>query len=305
MSSASQQGELVEKIECKEMKQVIRSQRNTGAIALALLLVVTAAMMNASGCSSKIPTRDELEQIHATYIDMGSKINQLTDFFEALRKMNMENAAFLQNAREAIDESEALSQELKGDLEALRSFEYQGELQQLGEDIEEYCVKVEEVLLELNELYQPIRTLLQAIEPALREEVALTSMEVPENDAATLERLSRLESALATTMNSLQQVQVPETLKNYKKLLEKMFEALGGAVDGLIRYARGEMAGVSLDSNPDLDRFNQLLELNAPLMLDIQDGLKVYHIDPCMQKVEDAMYGLFLKYGAEDEEENR
>jgi hypothetical protein len=271
---------------------------------IVLMIICLGLLLPASGCFEKTDNRAELEQLDALYMETENKVNHLTDFFFALSEFDLENALFLNDSRQAIEESRADAEELRGELEALRSFEYKKELQQLGSDISDYCDRVEEALNELDEMYQPLLDLLQVMEPTLREEAVITQMEAPQTDADFKDRITRISTALESTVPGLEQVQVPETLKNYKLLLTEMFGALQRAAKPLLDLATGQGVPTdlnTLNTNPDMDRFMQVLALNGPLMLDIKESLIVYKLDDCMQKVEDDFFDLFLQFGMEEE----
>ena len=50
-----------------------------------------------------------------------------------------------------------------------------------------------------------------------------------------------------------------------------------------------------------MDRLRQLMSLYDPLLLYIEEGLKVYSLDDCMQKVEDDFFDFFLRSGKEED----
>jgi hypothetical protein len=266
-----------------------------------LAIICAGLLLPASGCFEKTDNRAEIEKLHALYLETESKVSDLTDFLDALSDFDLENAPFLDDARKAIEASRADTEELRGELNALRGFKYSGDLQQLGSDIADYCDRVERALTELDEMYQPLLGLLRTLEPTLREEAVITQMEAPKSDADFTDRIIRICTALDNTMSEIGQVQVPETLKNYKLLLTEMFGALERASKGLLAMATGQGGQVDLNSNPDMDRFLQVQELNAPLMLDIKESLMVYGLDDCMQKVEDDFFNLFLQLEREEE----
>lgn len=278
--------------------------KESTCVLVVLVIICTGLLLPASGCFEKTDKRAEIEQLQALYTETENKVSHLTDFFFALSDFDLENSLFLDNARKAIEASRADAEELHGDLETLRDFKYSGEMQQLKSDITEYCDRVDASLAEMEEMYQPLLDLLQAIEPTLREEAVITQMDAPKSDAEFTDRITRICTALVSTMSGIEQVQVPDTLKNYKLLLTKMFGALQGAANGLLALANGQGAQVdlnSLNTNPDMDRFQQVLALNAPLMQDIKESLMVYGLDDCMQKVEDDFFDLFLRSGKEED----
>ena len=270
-------------------------------VLVALSIICTGILLTLSGCSGKVDNRDDLEQLDTLYTETENKVSHLTDFFSALSEFDFENALFLENARKAIEESRAFAEDLRGDLETLRKFNYSGELGPLGSDITDYCDRVEESLAELDEMYQPLLDLLQTLEPTLREEAVITQMEVPGSDAEFTGRITRICVALESTMPELEQAQVPESLKNYQLLLADMFGALQRAANSLLALASGQAVQVDLNSNPDMDRLGQLMSLYDPLLLYIKEGLKVYSLDDCMQKVEDDFFDLFLRSGKEED----
>ncbi|MEW6554011.1 MAG: hypothetical protein AB1384_06970 [Actinomycetota bacterium] len=263
------------------------------ATVAAACLLAACLCLSFSGCGG-VPSREEVERIDTTFRAGTSSIVEATAFIAALEKFDFENAAFYTDTMSALDSSRAAAQKLLASVEEMGTFDYGGGLAPLGKYVEEYVPRVVEAVEELDGIYVGLQGILEAIEPVLREEAVITQLEAPGDDAELLERLRRLDAALAASLAELPGIEVPDRLREYKALLEGIFTDLHKVVLDLIAMATGQAPSLNPENNPDFLSLQEQLEDYPGVVGKIEEGLEIYRIDPQVEKVELEINRLFL-----------
>jgi hypothetical protein len=248
----------------------------------------------AAGCGGGGLSREEVEGIDTAFRAGTSSIDETTAFIAALEEFDFENAAFYDNAMSALDASRAAAQRLLASAEEMEGFSYDGALSALGGYVEEYVPFVVAAAAELDGIYAGLQSILETIEPALREEAVITQLEAPGDDAELLERLKRLSVALDSSLAELPATEVPAQLAAYKSLLESIFTNLQKVVVDLIAVASGQAASMNPENNPDFLSMQELMADYPAVVSEMEDNLEISRIDPRVEKVELEINRLFL-----------
>jgi hypothetical protein len=263
-------------------------------ITAACLLAVCLVSFS-TGCAAGGFSREELEEIDTAFRAGTSRLAGTTAFIGALENFDFENAEFLGEAISAVDSSRDAAQGLLASAEELEGLSYKGALSPLGGYMEEYTATVFGALEELDGIYTGLQGILQAIEPTMREEAVITQLDEPGSDAELLDRLERLDAALDSSLAELPGIEVPALLVEYKSLLTGIFTTLQKLVRDLIGAASGQVANENMENNPDFLYMQELLAEYVPLVWELYDNLKIFGVEPLLEKIELEINRLYLE----------
>lgn len=276
----------------------VMKRRNSSArhIAISAAVFVCLAVL-AVGCGGGSVSREEVKEIDAVFREGTSSLSGTTTFVAALEDFDFENAAFYDNAVYAIGTSRDAARRLRASVEELLSRDYGGDLEELGEYMREYGDAALEAVAELDAVYDSLQDIMEAVEPILREEAAITQLEAPQSDAEWMERLERLDAALQLSTSELAGVDVPPLLAEYKAFFEELLATLHKMTVELMATVAGQAANVEMENNPDFIHMQEMLDDYLPMVVSMYDGLRITMIDPLVEKVELEINRLYLGEG--------
>jgi hypothetical protein len=269
------------------------TEKRSRKITAAAIVVSLLALMQAPGCRSA-SLQERVGEIDAAFRAGISQLIGTTAFVGALESFDFENAGFLNDVIDALGTGRSAARELMVSIDALRGFDYGGELAPLGRYVEEYSSAGDEAVNELQGIYSGLEDMMLSIEPVLREEAAITQMEAPQSDEEFLERLARLDAALTPSLAELNKLEVPVLLQEYKALFEDILTTLHKLVGDLIAVVSGKVPDEEMESNPDFMHLSDLLAGYLPLVDRLYGDLKVTAIDPLVEQVELEINRLYL-----------
>lgn len=246
-----------------------------------------------AGCGGL--TRRELEALDAEFRSVNAAVEGAVSFFDALEGFDFENRAFMDDALRSVAASRGQAEEALSGLQRLLARRFEGPLERLGSMLEDYGRYVSIAVEELQSLYQPLKDLLVAIEPVMREEADITGMEAPRSGAEWLERLNRLKAALLPAVSSLTEMEVPQLLAGLRDLLRELFTVMYRLVNELSARARGGDLRSEASENPDFVRMQELLGSYRETVERLRKNLEASRLDPLVEEVELEINRLFLE----------
>ena len=267
---------------------------NRVVLIAASCILAAGLVLLSTGCGGGGLSREELDEIDATFRAGTSRLSETTSFVYVLQTFDFENATFIDDIMSALDASREAADELQASIEGLRDFNYEGTLSMLGGYLEEYIASVTEAIEELSTIRSGIEQISLAIEPIMSEEAVITQLEEPGDDAELLDRLRRLSEALESSLAELSGLEVPAKLTEYKSLLEGIFTSLQNVIRDLIYVASAQTAGETMENNPDFLRMQDLMETYVPVVKAMHEDLKISSIDPLLEKIELEINRLYL-----------
>ncbi len=268
---------------------------NPGRIAeKAAAVILVCLLLFASGCNGDKVSREEVEEIDSAFRRGISQLSEVTVFIRALEEFDFENADFLENTLQQIDTSRLAAQGVIESSNELRSFNFEGGLDQLGEYVSEYHDTVVEAMAELETVYDATEEMLEVLRPVLSEEATITQLEAPRNDAEWLDRLRRLDTALGSSLAELDNVRVPGLLEDIKALFTDLLTTMSKLVGDLISVLTRSIPNVEMETNPDFLRTLQLVDGYLPLVQALYDNLEISEIDSLVEQLELEINRLYM-----------
>ena len=279
------------------MKVTMRSIKY-GGIAIAVLLATAGGLsMVAAGCMEQRSTQARVEEVDEVFRQGTVLLAETTSFIGALEQFDFENAQFYDNALQEIEMSRYAAADMRESLNALGELDYSGDLEQLGQNTNEYIAVMEEALKELEGIYAGLEKILGAIESVLIEEAVITQMEAPQSDQEWLERLQPLDTALKISIAELQKVEAPPQLQDYQDLFMDILSTMNKLVGELIGVVVGAAPNVDVENNPDFIRMQEQLGAYGLLVEELYQGLTITLVDPYVEAVELEINRLYLGEG--------
>lgn len=276
------------------MKVTMPSIRCRGIAIVVLLAVTSWLSMVAVGCLGQGSLQSRVEEVDEFFRQGTVNLAETTSFIGTLEGFDFENAQFLDNTLREIEMSRYAAQNVRESLQALGELDYSGDLEQLGQYINEYLAAMEGALGELEDIYAGLEEILKSIEPVLREEAVITQMEAPQSDQEWLERLNRLDAALQLSVAELQKAEVPPSLQGYKAFFIDIFSTMYKLTGDLIAVVTGVVSNEELENNPDFIRIMEQVEEYGSLVEELYRSLAITRIDPYVEAVELEINRLYL-----------
>jgi hypothetical protein len=271
-----------------------KRQRSKPARSIAAAIASALLMALVWGCGGSDVSRGEVERIDEVFRAGISNLLETTSFIPVLEEFDFENAGFLDSAVNAVNTSRNAALELRASIDKLSGFDYQGALEPLGGYMEEYKTAAADAVAELEEIYDGLDDILQAIGPVLREEAVITQLDAPQSDAELLDRLDRLQSAMDPSLAALAETEVPAALLEYKSLFTEILTVLRKLVGDLIATARGLSPNMNMENNPDFLRVQELMAGYQALVQQLYEGLGITRMDTLVEQVELEINRLYL-----------
>ena len=275
----------------------MRAIRYRGITIVILLVAAGWLCMAAAGCLGQESTQSRVEEVDEVFRQGTVLLAETTGFIAALQQFDFENAQFYDNAVREIEMSRYAAEDMRESLRALSELDYSGDLEQLGQYVDEYVAAMEGALGELEDIYAGLEEILRAIEPVLIEEAVITQMEAPQSDQEWLERLYPLDDALKLSIAELQEVEAPPSLQGYQALFMEVLSTMNKLVGELIAVVAGAAPNVDVENNPDFIHMQEQLGTYGPLVEELYQGLAITLIDQYVEAVELEINRLYLGEG--------
>ncbi|NPV59444.1 MAG: hypothetical protein HPY75_07250 [Actinobacteria bacterium] len=270
------------------------SPRSTSLIAL-MVTSITLLTVAAGVCGCDGVSRKDVEAIDGLFRAAVSNLSEAAAFLDRLEEFDFENASFASGVVSGTYTGQEACSRARESLEELASFDYRGELAELGSRMEEYTIAALALLSDLDTVAGEVRGLIQAIEPTLREEAVITQLDIPAEDQELQERLRRLDVALVESLSALSALRVSDLVSPSQSFFSELFTVMRKLVNDLYAVTQGADPGKEMEGNPDFARVQEMLAAYPLLVEELRGRLKIADIDPLEERVELEINRLFLE----------
>lgn len=263
---------------------------------MALVSASVALFMIAAGvCGCGGASRKDVEAIDELFRAVVSDLSEAAEFLDRLEDFDFENASFSAGVVSGTYTGQEACARARESVDELASFDCRGELAELGSRMGEYTNAALALLSDLDTAAGDARGLVQAMEPALREEAVITQLDMPADEQELQERLQRLDAAIGESLQALSALRVSDLVSPFHSFFAELFTVMRKLVTDLKAVTRGADPGTEMEESQDFARVQEMLAAYPMLVDELRGKLKIADMDPLEERVELEINRLFLE----------